>query len=274
MKGFLLNKGDPMKKTLIVLLIIFIFIFVASLVLISLSIKSRNDDIATFEQLSQLAKAPTLPSVDRDGEEQIRSDAPTSHIPSEVIPSDQQTETKNIEPLNELNEDCVGWITVQGTVIDYPVMYTPDEPNKYFRRNFYGQYSVSGVPYIFETCTEDCTNLIIFGHNMLNGTMFAGLMSYRDKEFFDTHRRIEYKSQGESVEYEIFCVAVVDDTDRWYAFTHGQDQAQFDEMVADIKSRALHFSDPSPAFGDRLITLSTCYNRTGPKRLVVIACGS
>ncbi|MBE6688794.1 MAG: class B sortase [Ruminococcaceae bacterium] len=262
-----------MKKTLIILLIIFIIIFIASLILIGLNIKSRNNDIIAFEKLSHLVKAP-LPKVTlENGYEPSADTNQPNNTASSASNTDntQQTDKLNLQPLFDMNKDCAGWITVPGTKIDYPVMHTPDEPNKYFRRNFSGKYSVSGVPYIFETCTESSTNLIIFGHNMLNGTMFAGLLNYQNKSFFDLNRCIEYQTANGSVIYEIFCVAVIDDTDSWYAFTQARDEREFDKRISDIKSRSIHFSNNPPAFGDRLITLSTCYNRTGPKRLIVIA---
>ena len=78
--------------------------------------------------------------------------------------------------LHEENPDCIGWITIEGTVIDYPVMYHPGEKNYYLHRDFDGNYSAAGSLFISEICDpESCDNLLIYGHHMNSGSMFAAL---------------------------------------------------------------------------------------------------
>ena len=85
--------------------------------------------------------------------------------------------------LHEQNPDCVGWIHIEGTKIDYPVMYHPEEKNYYLRRNFHKEYDISGTPYIAEICDlEDFDNLILYGHHMNSGAMFAHLDKYKFME--------------------------------------------------------------------------------------------
>lgn len=78
----------------------------------------------------------------------------------------------SISELTSMNSDCFGWISIKGTNINYPVMHTPDNPQMYLNRNFYCEYSFSGVPFLDGRCSADSTNLIIYGHHMNNGTMF------------------------------------------------------------------------------------------------------
>ena len=74
-----------------------------------------------------------------------------------------------------MNNDCFGWLSISGTNINYPVMHTPNNPQEYLHKNFYGEYSQNGVPFLDSRCAEDSSNLIVYGHNMNNGTMFADL---------------------------------------------------------------------------------------------------
>lgn len=79
----------------------------------------------------------------------------------------------DFDALNQLNSDCIGWVRIPDTGIDYPVMHTPDEPEKYLNKNYDGYFSYSGVPFLDARCTTYNTNMIIYGHNMSTGTMFA-----------------------------------------------------------------------------------------------------
>lgn len=78
-----------------------------------------------------------------------------------------------------------GWITIEGTPVNYPVMFTPDQPDFYLKHGFDKEYSAYGVPFVGENCTLSprSDNLIIYGHHMKNGTMFAALADYENKDF-------------------------------------------------------------------------------------------
>ena len=96
-----------------------------------------------------------------------------------VSETNQFTEPKKISPYEkyapvyEQNSDFVGWITIDGTSINYPVMQTKDEPDFYINHGFDKSYSDYGVPYVQENCElGNSDNLVIYGHNMKNGTMF------------------------------------------------------------------------------------------------------
>ena len=80
-------------------------------------------------------------------------------------------------PLFARNPDLFGWIKIEGTKLNYPVMYTPDDPEYYLRRAFDGSRSMSGVPFLDGRCFEGCGNYLIYGHHMKNGTMFTPITS-------------------------------------------------------------------------------------------------
>lgn len=107
----------------------------------------------------------------------------TAQTEPSAEPTEQSATEHNIPALIAVNGDCIGWLSIDGTSISYPVMYTSSELQKYLRRSFYGQYSQSGVPFLDGRCDLQNSNLIIYGHNMRNGTMFSDLKRYVDRDF-------------------------------------------------------------------------------------------
>ena len=90
--------------------------------------------------------------------------------------------------IHEQNSDFVGWISIDGTNINYPVMQTIDKPNFYLKRGFEKQYSNYGVPYVQENCALGISdNVVIYGHHMNNGSMFADLCKYEREDFYQEH---------------------------------------------------------------------------------------
>ena len=97
-------------------------------------------------------------------------------------------EAKQILPeynlLYQENTDLAGWVKIEGTRINYPVMSTPEEPEFYLHRDFYRQESYSGTPFIGQDYQAENLILMLFGHHMRNGTMFSDLMKYRASSSF------------------------------------------------------------------------------------------
>jgi sortase B len=98
------------------------------------------------------------------------------------------------QQLHEQNPDMVGWVKIEGTAINYPVMYTPNDGDFYLNHGFDKQKSKSGVPFIDQRCSINppATNIIIYGHHMKNGTMFADLAKYKDKKFWQDHPVVRF----------------------------------------------------------------------------------
>ena len=82
----------------------------------------------------------------------------------------------DIAALKKKNTDCIGWVRVPGTDIDYPIMWTPNDPEHYLHLDFYGSCSDYGVPFLDHRCDLDRDNIILYGHNMFDGTMFTDLI--------------------------------------------------------------------------------------------------
>lgn len=164
---------------------------------------------------------------------------------TESEPTEQPAAERNIQALIAENADCIGWLSIDGTNISYPVMHTPSDPQKYLRRNFYGKYSQSGVPFLDGRCNLQNTNLIIYGHNMRNGTMFSNLKKYVDRDFLNAHRTMKFETADGIRYFTVTKVLRTDIADAWY-----------DRITAD---------------DGRHLILSTCYGSGKDGRLLIIA---
>ena len=106
------------------------------------------------------------------------------------------------------NSDMIGWIRIEGTNIDYPVMQSPDRPDYYLHHDFYKKKSSYGTPYLSEMCRyeDPRTSLLISGHHMKNGSMFASLQNYTEKEYFLEHPYVQFDTTCQAGSYEVAAV--------------------------------------------------------------------
>ena len=201
---------------------------------------------------------------------------------SEPVPNDDAPVSEGEDVLSQYrelylqNEDMVGWISIAGTTINYPVMQTPNEPNYYLKRNFEKEYSDLGTPYIQENCDiMGSDNLIVYGHHIKGGRMFGALENYKSKSFYEEHKNIQFDTLTEAAEYEIVAVfktvAYSAEGYRYYDFVDAENEEEFNAYVEKCKELALYNTGVTAKYGDRLITLSTCEYSAQNGRLVVVA---
>ena len=191
------------------------------------------------------------------------------------IESEKSSET-SFESLFSENSDMVGWIFIEGTGVNYPVMQTRNNPNYYLKRNFNKEYSDLGVPYVQENCdlaTSD--NIIIYGHHIKGGKMFGSLDKFTSKNFYEKHKMIQFNTLNEQREYQIIAVfktvAYSASGFRYYDFVNAEDEADFNAYVSRCKELALYDTGVTAKYGDKLLTLSTCKRFAENGRLVVVA---
>lgn len=185
-----------------------------------------------------------------------------------------QEDTVNIQELYKINNDIVGWIKIDNTNIDYPVMQTKGSSNYYLRRNFYKQYSILGTPYIAENCDiETSDNLIIYGHHIRGNKMFGELENYKSKEYYNAHKIIKFYTMKEKAEYEIIAVfkTVAYTGFQYYKFYDAENEREFNTFIQKCKELSFYNIEKKAVYGDKLITLSTCEYSNQNGRLVVIA---
>lgn len=203
----------------------------------------------TFEELVEIAE-------DKDTTEEIKED------------------TINMDELYQINSDIIGWIKIDGTSINYPVMQTKDRPQFYLRKDFYKKYSQWGTPFLAENCdisTSD--NLIIYGHHINNSKMFGELEKYRKEEFYKNHKYIKFYTKEEIAKYEIISVfrTVTDSNFKYYEFVKVNDKREFETFIQRCKELSFYNTENKAQFGDKLITLVTCDYSVKNGRLVVVA---
>lgn len=178
--------------------------------------------------------------------------------------------------LQEQNADFIGWLSIDGTNLDYPVMYHPSAKDYYLRRNFNEEYSRYGTPYLDEKCSLEprSENWIIYGHNMKTGTIFGCLTEYQKDSYWVEHPTIRLDTifgDGEYQVYAAFAIDVINDTSFLYNEYTSMDEETFNEYVAQCKSRSAVYSSITPVYGDALLTLSTCEYSSANGRFVVCA---
>lgn len=184
---------------------------------------------------------------------------------------------KKYSDIYALNADFWGWINIEGTPIDYPVMHTPSDSEYYLRRAFDKSYLVSGTPFLDGRCYEGCGNYIIYGHNMKNKSMFGTLPEYASENYWKEHRIIKLDTLYDSSEYEVvaaFYSKVYHQGEDGFYYNNYPDLTNpdtFDEYVYSVKKESIYKYDFPIEYGDQLITLSTCSYHTTDGRFVVVA---
>lgn len=257
------------------LLILFLGVFLVSAgLLIRYAVQSAEQK-SQFEKLVDMIETVPVATAGENESDQVPA------RPLTVEMKDKNGETVTVlqayRRLYEENKDLVGWLRIPGTTIDYPVLQTPESPDYYLYRDFYGKSSNHGCIYAYESCdvAKPSDQIVLYGHKMKDGTMFAPLLSYRDEAFFKANPVIRFDSVGEHRSYEILSVFVTSAAEGegfpFYDFVDAADEAEFDAYVAQIKSLSLYDTGVDAVYGDKLLTLCTCEYSIENGRLLVIA---
>lgn len=176
----------------------------------------------------------------------------------------------------EVNEDVYAWITVPGTVIDYPILQHATDNTYYLNYNIDGSYGYPGCIYTENLNSKDFTdnNTVIYGHNMKNGSMFSGLHKFEDASFFEENTKVYIYTPEKEYEYTIFAAYIYDDRHLLYSFDFANEQvyATYLEDIQNMRSmNALLREDITVTAKDKIITLVTCIGNQPDKRLLVQA---
>ncbi len=181
--------------------------------------------------------------------------------------------------LQEINSDIVGWIEIEGTNINYPVLQGKDN-NYYLDHNYKKQKTEKGSIFLDKSYDWDIksNNLIIYGHNLVNGQMFKDLLKYAKEDFYKKHKAIRFTTEKEDKEYEIisaFKSKVYNQKEknafRYYDFINSKSEKEYNNFVKQAKEASLYDTKNTAKYGDELITLITCAYHVDDGRFVVIA---
>lgn len=229
-----------------------------------------GDEIQThlcFEKLEECVK-----------EEACREE--TTIEPSHALSGTRKTDEilPQYQALYEENSDFAGWIQIEDTKLNYPVMYTPDDPEYYLHRAFDHSDSISGTPFIGASGSlkPRSTNLMIYGHHMKNHTMFATLLEYQKEQFWREHPDIQFDTLFQTGTYEVMSVFFIDVTPNnghfaFYDFIDLDTVEQYQEFVERCKQLSLYETGVFATASDHFITLVTCSYHDINGRFVVVA---
>lgn len=268
-----------MKSLRAVLIFVLATVFLFSLSHIGLQLYQQRISAESNREATVLAKAE-LPSetADTEAAEATEPSSPNT-ISGEIVlrdllindPMAESLLQIRLEALVEVNPEVIGWITIPGTIISYPVVQGND--NQHYLDYTWDQ-AASYQGSIFMECRSNADlsdfNTIIYGHNLLDGTMFSQLHLYKNAEFLKEHPYIYIVNHSGAFRYRIFAVFEAPTNASAYRLRFSADQMQ--TFLADSQSRSLHDTGILPSTEDHILTLSTCTGAIPTNRWIVQAC--
>lgn len=244
----------------------FAALFLFSGIMLARQYADKKQSAEAFDQVAALVQ-----------ETQPEEDTPaTTPTEGEVPEETTVTAYEKYAAVYAQNPDFAGWITIPGTNIDYPVMQSINNPNFYLKHAFDGSYSNYGVPYAQENCDLELSdNVILYGHHMNDGSMFADLCKYESEDFYREHSTFTFDTLSGYGNYEIVTVfktvAYSQDGYKYYHFVNAECAEDFEEYLAQCRALALYDTGVTAEYGDRLLTLSTCEYSRNNGRMVIVA---
>ena len=176
----------------------------------------------------------------------------------------------DLAALQAENSDCVGWLTIPDTTVDYPVVWTPADPEHYLRRDFYDSYASGGTPFMDgrNVAQAEGQNLILYGHNMLDGSMFKPVLQYLTPNFRQTHQDIYLELNGAQYHYQVIAALETNTRSPVYTYTGLSGAAEMENFRAMLLEETGLDAIPQ---AEGYLTLSTCNDQGGNSRVLVVA---
>ncbi len=265
-----------------VLLVVFISVFIGcSVYLISYFMESKKSE-DTVDGLKDMV-------IEEEGDEVVFDSQYPEVILSTQTDAGEVEEVKYIDfdgtlvqkkyaRLYKYNPDFVGWIKIDDTDIDYPVMQSMYEEEYYIYRDYDKQSSSAGTLFVDTSCDIAMSdNVLIYGHNMHTGKMFHDLLEYENEEFYKKHKTFTFNTIYEDGTYEVIAafrtkIYEVDYTGfKYYQFFDASTEEEFMNYVKNCVSMTPYTIVNDVEYGDKLLTLSTCAYHTDNGRYVVVA---
>lgn len=263
-----------MKKLVYTLtIVLLVLVFGVSAFFVGNYILESREQAKKFDALAQLKEE----AKENATEPQVTEETGPDATYSDADIRDANNMLAEYGELYALNSDVVGWLRIDGTKLDYPVMQTPDNPNYYLYRDFDGKDSARGCIYAREECdiNEPSDNITMYGHNMRDGSMFAAANAYVHKATWEENPLIFFDTLYEYHTYKIFAVfktsANIGEGFTYHNMIDAQDKEDFDQFIAKCKDLSFYDTGITPQYGDKIICLSTCEYTLDNGRLVIAA---
>lgn len=225
------------------------------------------------EDLNQMYEAMGELPMPISKEEMEKMDPPALH---EAQENQKQERCGAYKKLAEQNSDMIGWIRIEGTVVDYPVMQTPDNPDFYLHKGFDKKYSAYGMVYMDASCSldEECPNYVLYGHHMKNGSMFASIEKYADRGYFEEHPVIGFDALDTADDYEVVAAFKLPASQMDNKFAYklaARTEEDYQAFVNYIKGSSFYDTGITPQWPEQLVTLTTCEYTQSDGRFFVVA---
>ena len=222
----------------------------------------QRRELQNFEELKEIIETSA-----QEPEERERADG-----------ADNPNPTDPYGALRERNADFAGWLNIEDSGIDYPVMKAPEsDPEYYLHRDFDGNPSFSGCLFIGGGCDENSDCFIIYGHKMNNNSMFGALDSYADYDYAERHSEIRFYVAEEERVYKVFAAfrtkIFQDRTEafQYYESAGALEEADYLRTVESVRALSIPRLPDAPTYPAQLLFLSTCSYHTEDGRFVVAA---
>ncbi len=186
---------------------------------------------------------------------------------------------KKFTEIYKRNNDFVGWLLIQDTPVDYPVVQSMYEEEYYIHKDFDKEYSTAGTLFVDtdSDLLKPSDNIVIYGHNMKTGKMFHCLLDYAEEDFYKEHKYIQFNTIHGNNTYEVIAAfrTKIYSKDyngfKYYKFFDAGSEEEFMNYVNNCKGLTGYDIPTTAQYGDKLITLSTCSYHTDNGRFVVVA---
>ena len=217
--------------------------------------------------------------INKDSNVEIADKFEEITIDNEEVLEERNENILKIEELQKENPDVIGWIKIEGSNINYPVLQTSDN-EFYLTHNYKKEYVQSGSIFLDKDVqiTKPSTNFLIYGHRNIKGEMFEELAKYKKEKYYKEHPIIKFTTINDEYEYEIIAVFLSrvyykkeTDVFRYYNFINAKDEEEYNYYVSNSKKEALYDTGKTAKYGEQLLTLSTCEYSQIDGRLVIVA---
>ena len=256
------------KEILIVLSVVLVVVIVACGLWLGYYAVDSQHQKQTYQTLAEdfLLEEPesSLSLAENDSPEQSSTTQET------VVTLTTAPPRHDLAALQSENPDCVGWLTIPDTSVDYPIVWTPNDPEHYLRRDFYDSYASGGTPFLDgrNEAQAKGQNLIVYGHNMLDGTMFKPVLQYFTPNFQVTHEDIYLELDNSQYHYQVLAALETNTRSPVYTYTDLSDAAEMEGFRAMLLEETGLDAIPQT---EGYLTLSTCNDQGGNSRVLVVA---
>lgn len=258
-----------MKKVIsLIIIILLIAIIVVSSIYLYKELSERKIQNDKYENLIMLFE-----SVSENDENEFRNENKSE---ADNLSSEEKEGSKsyNFDSIKNINSDVVGWIQIDGTKVNYPIMQNNNDSNYYLYRNIYNGYSSIGSIFAPSICNlKTADNIILYGHHIKDGSMFGSLTKYKNYNYYKEHKYIKLMTDECSFsEYEIMAVIVTNVNDfKYYGFTKAENSNQYNDYIKQCQNISIFKTGVQANYRDKLVTLVTCEYSQNNGRMIIVA---